>query len=93
MPFPLLDSLCSIFFNVKCGTKHYYGSVSFCYTYPHESCESVAYLPLSSVSDPGHFDTDPNLWIRLLDNSYGSGPGPALFVPGFQETNKNKFPF
>ncbi len=31
-------------------------------------------------------DTDPNLWIRLLDNGSGSGPDPALF---FRDFTKN----
>ena len=31
----------------------------------------------SSVSDPCHFDTDPDLWIRNLD--YGSGSRSCSF--------------
>jgi hypothetical protein len=47
-------------------------------------------IPVISVPDPGHFEMDPDPWMRTLD--YGSRSGYLLFSSvALRMPTKNKF--
>ncbi len=70
------------------ATKFFYGQELFASNFgTNNRILKASAIVLSCVADPGHFGTDPDPHLELMD----SDPDPAVFVIDLQDVKKTSF--